>query len=112
MRAPNLLALLTLACPLAAHADGDAYQPPTVPGAVTVYRGGAADTASGVTVHRGSAVRPAYLAQAPAAPVDTVGGRSIWFVDRAEDELTSCRAINTFNVGQRRIRCTRGRLPD
>jgi hypothetical protein len=66
-----------------------------------------------VTVHRGSAVRPAYLApRAAAAPIESVGGRGIWLVDREGGELTACRVVNTLTVGQRRIRCTRGRLPD
>jgi hypothetical protein len=59
--------------------------------------------ASPVAVHRGSAVRPAYLAPR-AAPVESVGGQGIWFVDRDAGELTACRVVNTFTVGQRRIR--------
>jgi hypothetical protein len=113
MRMLAALALLALGGPLPALADSDIYQPPSAPGSVAVYRGQSAGTASPVTVHRGSAIRPAYLAgAAPAAPVETVGGRRIWFVDRSQGQLTSCRVVNTFNVGDRRVRCTRGRLPD
>jgi hypothetical protein len=113
MRTLTALALLALAGPLPALADGEVYQPPAVPGTVAVYRGGSASTASPVTVYRGSAVRPGYLgAQASRAAVETVGGRRIWFVDAAQDRLTTCRVVNTFNVGDRRIRCTRSRLPD
>jgi hypothetical protein len=113
MRTLAALALLALVSPLPVMADGDVYQPPAVPGTVAVYRGGSASVASPVTVHRGSAIRPAYLsARAPAAAVETVGGRRIWFVDAGLDQLTSCRVINTFNIGDRRIRCTRGTLPD
>jgi hypothetical protein len=100
MRASLVLALLTLAGPLPAHADTDVYQPLTLPGAVAVYRG--------------SAVRPAYLARsarvAPAA--EAIDGRNIWLVYRDQGELTGCRAVNTTVIGQRRIGCTTGRLPD
>ena len=116
MRTLAALALLTLASPLSALADSDVYQPPEIPGTVAVYRGGSASVASPVTVHRGSAIRPAYLNSKSqvrsASGVETVGGRQIWFVDRAQEELTICRAINTFNIGDRRIRCTRAALPD
>ena len=113
MRALAVLALVALGSPLPAHADSDVYTPPLVPGTVAVYRGGNASVSSTVPVHRGSAIRPRHLSsRAPAGAVATVGGRRIWFVDQTEDRLTSCRVINTFNVGDRRIRCTRGRLPD
>ena len=109
MRAMIALALVGLTVPLPSRADADIRLPP---GSVAVYRGGQANVAPAVPVYRGSAVRPAYLAQAPAPATATVGGRNLWFVDRADGELTNCRAINTVNVGQRLIRCTRGRLPD
>jgi hypothetical protein len=113
MRALAVLVLLTLGSPLPALADSDVYQSPKPSGTVAVYRGGNFSVASPVTVHRGSAIRPRYLtAQAPPATAEVVGGRRIWFVDRAQGELTSCRVINTFNVGDRRVRCTRGALPD
>ena len=114
MRALTVVTLLAMGSPLTALADSDIYQPPDRPGTVAVYRGGSASVASPVTVYRGGAIRPGYLsARSPSAQgVETVGGRRIWFVDRAQGELTSCRAINTFNVGDRRIRCTRGALPD
>ena len=113
MRALTVLALIALGSPLPATADTDVYQPLAVPGTVAVYRGRDASTVSPVTVYRGSAIRPRHLtAQAPSTAAETVGGRRIWFVDRAHDQLTSCRVINTFNVGDRRVRCTRGRLPD
>jgi hypothetical protein len=109
MRALIALVLVGLTSPLPSRADADVRLPA---GGVAVYRGSEATVPAAVPVHRGSAVRPAYLAQAPAEGAATVGGRDLWFVDRAAGELTSCRAINTYNVGQRRIRCTRGRLPD
>ena len=69
-----------------------------------------------VTVHRGSAIAPGYLstpASAAAPETQSVGGRQIWFVDRANDRLVNCRAWNTTVIGQRRIICTPSRqLPD
>ena len=69
-----------------------------------------------VTVHRGSAIAPGYLsapALAAAPETESVGGRQIWFVDRANDRLVNCRAWNTTVIGQRRIICTPSRqLPD
>lgn len=69
-----------------------------------------------VTVHRGSAIAPGYLsppASATAPETEAVGGRRIWFVDRANDRLVNCRAWNTTVIGQRRIVCTPSRrLPD
>ena len=109
MRALIALVLVGLTSPLPSRADADVRLPP---GGVAVYRGGQANVAPALPVYRGSAVRPAYLAQGPASAPTTVGGRNLWLVDRAQGELTNCRAINTVNVGQRRIRCTRGRLPD
>lgn len=113
MRTLAVLVLIALGSPLPAHADSDVYTPPLVPGTVAVYRGGSASMTATVPVHRGSAIRPHHLSsRAPSSSLATVGGRRIWFVDSTEDRLTSCRVINTFNVGDRRIRCTRGRLPD
>lgn len=113
MRALTVLALLALAGPAPAMADTDVYQPPDLPGSVTVYRGGAAAGTAPIAVYRGSAVRPGYAApQQASTGVATVGGRQIWFVDRARDVLTGCRMVNALNVGDRRIRCTRAALPD
>ena len=109
MRTLIALVLVGLTSPMPSHADADVRLPP---GSIAVYRGSEANVAPAVPVYRGSAVRPAYLAQAPAPTTDPVGGRNLWFVDRADGGLTNCRAINTFTVGQRLIRCTRGRLPD
>jgi hypothetical protein len=69
-----------------------------------------------VAVHRGSAIAPGYLstpASVAAPETESVGGRQIWFVDRANDRLVNCRAWNTTVIGQRRIICTPSRrLPD
>jgi hypothetical protein len=108
MRALIALVLVGLTSPLPSRADADVR---LAPGSVAVYRGSEAPVAPAVPIYRGSAVRPAYLAQAPVPAPATVGGRNLWFVDRAAGELTSCRTINTFDVGQRRIRCTRAALP-
>ncbi len=112
MRAVTMLALLTLGASLPARADADVYEPPAVPGTVAVYRGGTGDPPSALTVHRGSAVRPAYLAPSAGSAAEAVGGRNLWLVDRSQGELVSCRALNTTVIGQRRIGCTAGRLPD
>ena len=109
MRALIALVLVGLTSPLPSRADADVRLPP---GGVAVYRGGQANVAPALPVYRGSAVRPAHLAQAPVPAMEMVGGRNLWLVDRADGALTNCRAINTVNVGQRLIRCTRGRLPD
>ena len=114
MRVLSVLVLLAMAGPIPAQADSDVYQPPAAPGTVAVYRGSAGPAASGVTIHRGSAVRPAYLARASRAvpAAEALGGRNLWLVDRGEGTLASCRTVNTTVIGQRRIGCTSGRLPD
>jgi hypothetical protein len=113
MRALILVAALAVAAPNIASADADIIPPPAGTGEVAVYRGRDATVASPVPVHRGSAIRPAHLAPQPAPEPDvgSVGGRRIWFVDRAEGQLTSCRVFNTTVIGRFRIGCTRGRLP-
>ncbi|MFO1048911.1 MAG: hypothetical protein U1E52_13545 [Geminicoccaceae bacterium] len=112
MRPPALACLLVLASCLDAAAENRPSAPGT--GSVAVYRGGSSNTVSPVTVHRGSAAAPGYLATSPLASLDTetVGGRQLWLVDRAGDRLTNCRAWNTTIIGQRRIVCVRSPLPD
>ena len=93
---------LTLLAPLVPAAASEDLAPARSPDAVTV--------------HRGSAIAPGYLsapALAAAPETESVGGRQIWFVDRANDRLVNCRAWNTTVIGQRRIICTPSRrLPD
>ncbi|HEX6012290.1 MAG TPA: hypothetical protein VFY87_10915 [Geminicoccaceae bacterium] len=112
MRSLALAVLLTLGPQLPVLADGEVYQPPRPPGTVAVYRGGSANLLSPTLVYRGSAAAPSYLtAAAPEPGVAVVGGRRIWFVDPARDELIGCRTVSTFTVGRDAIRCVRRRLP-
>jgi hypothetical protein len=113
MRSLALAVLLTLGPQLPVLADGEVYQPPRPPGTVAVYRGDGASAPSPIPVYRGSAVAPGYLTSAatPEPGVATVGGRRIWFVDPAEDELIGCRTVSTFAVGRDAIRCARRSLP-
>ena len=113
MRSLALVALLTTLGPqLPALADGEVHQPPRPPGIVAVHRGGSASVPSPIPVYRGSAAAPGYLtAAAPEPGVAAIGGRRIWFVDPARDELTGCRTVSTFTVGRDAIRCVRRRLP-
>ena len=107
MRIAAFAAALAVALPLSAWANGEAYTPPQAPGTVAVYRGSSANVPSPIPVHRGSAVRPAFLSERPAAAtVATVGGNRIWFVESAAGELTGCRLVRTFTVGVNRVRCT------
>jgi hypothetical protein len=112
MRSLALAALLVLGPQLPALADGEVYQPPRPPGTVAVYRGGSASVPSPIPVYRGSAAGPGYLTAAmPEPSVAAVGGRRVWFVDPARDELIGCRTVLTFTVGRDAIRCVRRRLP-
>ena len=114
MRPMPLAAALVVALALPALAGEAAYRPPSPPGAgrVLVYRGSGASAPSAVPVYRGSAARPAYLAEsAPAPEVLSIGGRHVWFVDPARGALTACRLINTFTVGVTRIGCVERPLP-
>ena len=101
MRVHVIATALTLLAPLAPAAASEDLAPARSPDAVTV--------------HRGSAIAPGYLSTPASAASETesVGGRQIWFVDRANDRLVNCRAWNTTVIGQRRIVCTPSRrLPD
>ena len=113
MRVLILAAALAVGAPAVASADADVVISPPGTGEVAVYRGTEARVASPVRVRRGGAIRPAYLVEPPAPEpaVEALGGRRIWFIDRAEGELTSCRVFNTTVIGRFRIGCTRGRLP-
>jgi hypothetical protein len=113
MRSLALAVLLTLGPQIPALADGEVRAPPRSPGIVAVYRGGSASAPSPIPVYRGSAAAPGYLTAAttPEPGVAAVGGRRIWFVDPARDELIGCRTVSTFTVGRDAIRCVRRRLP-
>jgi hypothetical protein len=112
MRYFALAVLLTVGPQLPALADGEVRQPPRPPGTVAVYRGAAASAPSPIPVYRGNAAAPGYLtAAAPEPGVSVIGGRRIWFVDPAQDELTGCRTVSTLTVGRDAIRCVRRRLP-
>jgi len=112
MHALGFVCLVALAGTTPAAADTDRIQAPRSPGVVAVYRGSEANVVSPVPIYRGSAAAPARLAAAPGQGREALGGRQIWFVDRAGDELTNCRNIRTTMVGGRRIVCTRTRLPN
>jgi hypothetical protein len=116
MRAYVVATALVLAGSLNPAAGSEDLAPNRSPDRVVVYRGSEGSHASPIAVYRGSAAPPGYLsAPASFAGPDTepVGGRHIWFVDRANDRLTNCRAWNTTMIGQRRIVCTPSRrLPD
>jgi hypothetical protein len=67
-------------------------------------------TAGGVIVHRGPGSGPLPKLEAP-EPARALAGRRLWLVHEADGTVVSCRNVGTANVGERRIRCTRGRLP-
>ena len=112
MRALAIVCLVALAGTTPATADTDRTQAPRSLGVVAVYRGNEANVVSQVPVYRGSAAAPARPTTAPGQAGEALGGRQIWFVNRADDELMNCRNIRTTMVNGRRIVCTRGRLPN
>lgn len=65
----------------------------------------------GVAVYRGPGSGP--LPPPPAsAERHTLGGKTLWRVDEARGTAVACRMEGTMMVGQRRLRCARGRLPE
>jgi hypothetical protein len=114
MRAYIVATAVVLLGPLTPLVASESLATTRHPSTVIVYRGSDADHPSPIVVHRGSAAAPGYLSTSSsrAEPVsEPVGGRQIWFVDRANDRLTNCRAWNTTVIGQRRIVCTPTRRP-
>lgn len=116
MRAYVVATALVLACSLNPAVGSEDLASARGPNTVVVYRGSGGSHASPIAVYRGSAAPPGYLSpsESTAEPdTEPVGGSQIWFIDRANDRLTNCRAWNTTMIGQRRIVCTRSRrLPD
>lgn len=95
VRMAALLSMLSLLPIGGALADGT---PPAREGGVAVYRG------------PGSGPLPAP----PPASAErrTLGGKTLWRVDEGRGTAVACRMEGTMMVGQRRLRCARGRLPE
>jgi hypothetical protein len=82
-----------------------------VPGLAEAQAAGASAAGSAdVTVLRGPGSGPLPRLET-AQPARALAGKRLWLVDEAAGTVVSCRNIGTANVGERRIRCTRGRLP-
>ena len=95
--ATRYLRVLALLLPVAGADVARAAEPPPA-------------TEAAVTIVRGPGSGPLPRLEASAAPQVLAGDR-LWLVDQAAGTVVSCRNVGTANVGQRRVRCTRGSLP-
>ncbi len=86
--------------------------PPPGLGAAELALPAAPPADGGVRVYRGPGSGPLPAPVAPAAgDRRLVGGKTLWTVDEAAGTAVGCRLEGTMMVGQRRIRCARGRMP-
>jgi hypothetical protein len=96
MSASKVIARLALpvclGCALAAPAQAQQAEPPTV-------------------VRGIPATPPAAKAVQRDASMPFAAGRYLWVVDREGDELIGCKLMNTTEVGEIMIRCVDRRLP-